>query len=437
MSLNTIVDLVITLDSKAPTQEGFGTPLLFGYHTAWLDDRVRLYEEADEMLEDGFTADDDLYMAAKIVKSQKPSPSQFKIGRRVTPLTQVIEIVPTITTQGFKYKGTIGGKTLSYTVLASASVSSICTALASAINALSAGTTAVASSTKVTCTAGTAGEVVSFDLGGGMQITDATADTTTDDELPGVLDDDSDWYGLIVVDSSSKATILLVAAYIEAIRKIYTFQTADTNVLDGNEDEDVLTALKDSSYSRSVGIYHRAIGGVEWLAAGWQAGRLTSQPGSDTWAFKTVTGVKVDKLLAAHEAAILAKNGSHYTNTGGLNITFEGKTPEGEYIDTTRFVDWQYARQREAVLATLATPEKVPFTDDGVDMVRSALSGVLQQGENVGGFKKDPKFKITAPKVANVSVAMRKNRTLPDISWEAELAGAIHRVGPIRGRISV
>ena len=437
MSLDTIMNLQITVESRAPSQEGFGTPLIFGYHTAWVDRLVKEYAQADDMLDDGFVVDDALYKAAQIVKSQNPCPTVFKIGRRVTPLTQIVTITPTVSTLGFKYKGTVGGKALSYTVVADATPTTIATALAGAITALAIGATAVALVDVVTLTTTAAGVVLDYDFDGGIQIKDATVDATTDNELPEVNDEDSDWYGLIVVDSSSKATTMHAAGWVESVRKICTVQSADTDILDSNVTDDTFSELMDSTYGRTNAIYHRALGGKEWLAAGWQAGRLTSDPGSDTWAFKEVRGVKVDTLLQSHESAILAKKGSHYTRTGGLPITFEGKSGAGEYMDTVRFIDWVYARMRERVLGVLANNPKVRFTDTGVDILRLALMSVIQEGINAGGFAATPEPTFSAPLVKDVSAANRINRTLPDVSWTANLAGAIHRMTPVRGRVTV
>lgn len=662
MSLDTIMNMSITVESRAPSQAGFGTPLLFGYHTAWIDQLVKLYATADEMLDDGFTADDDLYKAAREVKSQNPSPDVFKIGRRVAPLTQVVTLTPLNTTEGFKYKGTIGGKSLIYTVLAGATTLTVAAALIAAINALNAGTTAtgdaaaavlgtiagpwalvtgdtlkisidtevpgspetvtftgaaaarettntsatpfaladadvlnvkidrgtaqaivfntasfvditnatapevaavingqivgakatvtntnhvtITSDTKglashvevtggtanaagklnfataevngtgnvntlagvtlnevkaaveaivtdcvvtnsngyllisslttgpsskvnvsasgsaqtkvgldtavhvgttgagvVTCTANSAGKVVSFDFSTMkrtyLQVKDVTADTTTDDELPLINEEDSDWYGLLVVDSSSKATALNTAAWVESQRKLCVLQTGDTEVLNSDVTDDTMSALKDSSYARTGCIFHLPIGGVEWLAAGWLAGALTTTPGSATMAFEEVPGVKVDLLLPGEEASILAKNGSHYTNTGGLGTPFEGKSGSGAFMDTTRFIDWVYARMRETVLGVLSNNLKIPFTDAGVDILRLAIMSIIQLGINAGGFASTPPPTVTAPLVKDVPATDRINRILPDLSWTAQLAGAIHRLTPVRGTVSV
>lgn len=441
MSLDTIMNMSITVESRAPSQAGFGTPLLFGYHTRWLDRKVKSYATADEMLDDGFDTDDALYKAALIVKSQNPSPDSFKIGRRVTPLTQIVVLTPKITAVGYKYLGTVGGKAFSYTVLASATLTTVGAAIAALINTLAAGTTAASLVGVVTCTTATPGAVVEFDFSDTpadeLNLKDTTVDTTTDDELPLIAKEDDGWYGLLVVDSSSKATGLNAAAWIESKRKICVVQTSDTDALDSIVTDDLLSDLMDSSYARTGGIFHRSLGGNQWLAAGWLAGALTTTPGSATMAFKAVAGVKKDKLQSGEEATLLLKNGSHYTDINTLGITFEGKSGAGEFLDTTRFIDWVYARMREAVIGALANNLKIPFTDGGVDIMRGLISAVIQQGQAAGGFAYDPPFTVSVPKVKDVPAANRIARILPDLSWTAQLAGAIHRLNPVRGTVSV
>lgn len=441
MSLDTIMNLTITVESRAPSQAGFGTPLLFGYHTRWLDRRVKEYAQADDMLDDGFDTDDDLYLAAKIVKAQSPSPDRFKIGRRVTPLTQVIVLTPKVTTEGYKYKGTVGGKAFSYTVLAGATLTTVGAGIAALVNTLSVGATAANLAGVVTSTAGTPGTLVAYDFSDtppdDLEVKDATVDTTTDDELPFVDKYDSDWYGLTVIDSSSKATALNAASWVETKRKLCTVQSADSETLNSGVTDDVFSALKDSSYARTHGIYHRAIGGNEWLAVGWQAGMLTTTPGSATPAFKSVAGVKKDRLQSGEETALQNKFASHYTDINNLGITFEGKSGSGEFVDTVRFIDWVYARMRETVLGILANNPKIPFTDGGVDIMRGGILSVIQLGQAAGGFAYDPAPTVTAPLVKNVPAANKIARILPDVDWTATLAGAIHRMNPVRGRVSV
>jgi hypothetical protein len=147
-------------------------------------------------------------------------------------------------------------------------------------------------------------------------------------------------------------------------------------------------------------------------------------------------GVSVDSMSASEWTTIQGKNFTTYTEIGGRNVTFEGKTPSNEFIDITHFIDWLHAEIQQDVWDTLAANEKLPFTDEGIQTVVAAIEGALRKGVQRGGLKKDPMYAVTAPKVADVSLTDRANRKLPDIAFTAELAGAIHRL-VIRGKVTV
>ncbi|HVJ89404.1 MAG TPA: DUF3383 family protein, partial [Labilithrix sp.] len=267
--IDQIINLVITLDTRAPSQAGFGTPLILCYHEAWAD-RVREYSSPDEMLDDGFTTDDQAYKDAQIIVSQSPHPSTFKVGRRDTPLTQKIDITPTVTKAGFVYTGSIAGQTWTVTVQAEDLVADICDDIVTAVNALSNDVvTATDGTSKVTLTADDAGAVHAFTFGPGLDVMDVTTDSTTDDELAAIVAADSDWYGLTIADSQSKDTIVLGAAWAETQKKIFLAQTADANCLSSGSSTDTMAALKAASYKNTATIWHRHIGGTERLATGW------------------------------------------------------------------------------------------------------------------------------------------------------------------------
>lgn len=432
------LNLRITVKSKSITRESFGVPLLFGYHEAWLSDFVREYSEAAELLDDGFDTDHYLYKAALKVKSQKPNaPKTFKIGRRETALTQIINITPTVTTVGYKHAGTVDDKAYAYTVLDGDDLAAICTGVASAISALSVGVTADGSSgTEVVCTADDAGAVHSYEIGKGSELLDATTDTTTDNDLANVFDEDFNWYGLSVLDSGSKATGELVAETIEAYRKISTLQTADDECGDADEDEDLLSSLKDSNYERTGTIYHRKIGGSECLALAWMAGALTRTPGSDTWAFKSPTGVTIDKLKTGFESAILAKNGNVYDDEQGH--TWEGKTASGQYFDVIRGVDWLYSELVATVKLFFETNDKVPYTNDGAGLLGSAIENVLERASKAPYNLLDPATTaVEVGKIEDQSDLDRQARVFPAISAAPRLQGAIHTLDPLDILISV
>lgn len=436
MSFDTIVNLVITVNSRAPEQASFGTPLLLGYTAAWLDELVREFADPSELLDAGMTTDDTLYKAGVILKSQEVSPPTFKVGRRTTPLTQITHLTPTVVTPGYVYKPVVLGTEVSYEVQTGNTVEDIVTALQPTIHAL-AGVTCTEDNTKLVVTGDTPGVNFSVDPGKGMLVSDATADTTTDDALAAILDEDDDFYALTVVDSLSKATGLLGAAFTESVRKIGLFQSGDSACWDGSSTTDLMYAAQALDYSRSGICFHKPLHGSEYLAVGMLAGRLPHDPGAETWAFKSVAGVTVDALSASQQNAILAKNGSHYTRTGGRNFYFEGKAASGMFQDTIRGIDWVYARIRERVIYVLTNNLVVPYTDSGVDLMVSNIQSVLDQAVVMGIFAANPAPVVTAPLVANVAIELRAARILPDIKFTARLAGAIHRLNPVTGLVSV
>jgi hypothetical protein len=66
--------------------------------------------------------------------------------------------------------------------------------------------------------------------------------------------------------------------------------------------------------------------------------------------------------------------------------------------------------------------------DNGIRVVVEALRSALQDGEDAGFLKENPKFTIIAPAEADLSDADLAARSLPDVHWEAKPAGAIHAV---------
>jgi hypothetical protein len=67
--------------------------------------------------------------------------------------------------------------------------------------------------------------------------------------------------------------------------------------------------------------------------------------------------------------------------------------------------------------------DKVPFTDEGVQMVVSPLKAALEEGKKNGILAS---YEINFPAVADVSVTDKGKRFLPDVDFTGVLSGAIH-----------
>ena len=78
----------------------------------------------------------------------------------------------------------------------------------------------------------------------------------------------------------------------------------------------------------------------------------------------------------------------------------------------------------------------MPYTNQGIDVFRSIVNGVLQLGIDQGILTASPAPVVTAPDISQVDTADKTARTLRNINFTATFAGAIHKV-TVQGTISV
>lgn len=434
-----IVDLQIVIEDKAPDQPSFSTLLIAAYHTAWLE-LVREFSEASELLDAGLTDDHPLYKMALAVKAQDPAPATFKVGKLGSAPTQIIHIIPTITTQGYVYKGTIDGVAWTYTVGAAATIQIIVEAIVALPALVGLGITFTEDDTKIIGTATTPGVLHAYTVGKGLKLLDATADAGLAADLAAIANYDNDWYGLAIAYQSS-AYITAQALYVEANKKVSLAQTADWDVVDGTNTDDIASDLVALGYSRTTVWAHRFIAGTEWLAAALLGKLLTLDAGSYTAAFQQLAGISVDVWSTGELSAIKAKKVSKYTRVHGLNITFEGKAPSGRYIDLTIFADWLYATIQVDAFGYIAqngSGKKVAYTNAGLSGLKGTIENSLAKGKKNPNPGLDPEVQsvVTVPSVAQQSQADKAIRYARGLTFGDRASGALHGA-QIRGTVSI
>jgi len=161
---------------------------------------------------------------------------------------------------------------------------------------------------------------------------------------------------------------------------------------------------------------------------------LTFQPGSATWVFKDFKAVPTYELDTSEFTTADKKNVMLYCLVADVATTFTGKVGSGEYIDIIHGCDWLKARIQNKVFTDLKKNKKVPFNDTGITIITDALRAALQEGKDVAELLDD--FTITAPEKADVPEDQRANRTLPGVSFDAPVQGAIHSTR-IRGNVTL
>jgi hypothetical protein len=439
MSVQDVVNLTITLISSFPTKAGFGTALILSGKSSlptWGGDLVRKYSAADDMLTDGFTSDDIEYKFAVALKSQRPSPPSFKVGRLGFAPVQTIEITPTAQNNGV-YSGKFNSLPFTFTADASATVAEITAGLTTAITAL-AGVTAADNTTKVTATTDTAGFFGQYtELTKNLAVKDVTPDPGDFAAALAAIDAfDSDYYA-ILCPYSAETLVNELAGAVETRRKLLVVASADSD-LKTSSTTDLGSDLAGTNRFRTSVFYHQDVGST--LAAAITGQRLTSVPGSDTWAFKELSGVTASTLTTAEATFLKNKSVNYYVSLAGVGSTLWGTVASGDYLDIVRGIDHLFARIQEDVLGLFQANEKVPYTNKGAQ----ALVGVVQS--QLDSHAKDPINFLTneppdapvasAPDVRTISPAVKATRRLPDVIFSGKVQGAIHAVD-IRGTVSI
>lgn len=427
-SASEVVTLEIEIKDAAVSQEGFGTPLIAGYHTYW-SERVRTFSEPDEMTVAPLSmpTDHPIYKAAVALKSQRPTPPQFKVGRRIGTVTHTVRLTPSTPVAGEVYSLKVDDQEVSVTADGTPTVAEVTAALATAITAL-AGVTATDNTSNVSSAGDTAGALHTYtELSSNLAIKDITANpsTTIQTDLAAIRAYDADWYGLLL-DSNSEAEILAAAAWAETQTVLFFASTADSEAKDGNVTNDVASDLKSAGYHRTVLLYHHVPS--EYAAAAWAGRMLPKAPGSATWANKSLAGVSKSPLGDTERGVLKGKNANYYVDVKGIGFTLDGRAASGRYIDITHGMDWFDARTAERVVAMLANNDKVPYTDKGAELVRAQVLGQILEGITNTVIDGDSPYSVTVPKVADVNPNDRIARTLPNVKFAFVLQGAVHKV---------
>lgn len=409
--------------------------------------RIRFYSSLTEVAVD-FAETDPEYIAASECFAQPIAPSSVAIGRKNSATVDVV----TITLDAALVASNVFGADINGVALSGAGLtwdtneSTTMDAIAAIIQALTEVSTCVASDVgavgyKNTLTiTGVAGydiivtdEAITLGASQANLVVARIDGESYTQALAKIVQESDDWYAL-AIESRTDANILLVAAWIETQKKLFAIASSDTDIL-GSGSADIAAQLEALNYDRTITIFN-ADAATIFPEFAWFGKMLPTDPGSATWMFKTLTGIVATVLTSGQRTYALAKNCNIYHEVGGVDMTEEGKVASGEYIDVIRGIDWLQARMMEKIFGHLVNSPKISFTDAGIAVVEADVRAILDLGIAKGLIALTPAYTVTVPLAADVSSANKIARNLPDVTWEATLAGAIHHV-TIAGRVIV
>jgi hypothetical protein len=180
---------------------------------------------------------------------------------------------------------------------------------------------------------------------------------------------------------------------------------------------------------------------------------LARNPGSYTFAFKSLPGVPADSDTTLTENQALAinsmtasvpgpgsKSGNFYKTVAGQNWIFPGSTPSGvsgsfKFADLVIGVDWLQTNMQSDVAAVIAGLPKLPYTNIGMGLLRQAIYARLSLASSAAyglvvpdGADPTRPILITVPNVSTLTPQQRASRGVTGITWSCGLQGAVETV---------
>lgn len=424
-TLNNIVDVSITRETRTIQRASFSIPCFIAEHTIFAE-RAKEYTSLADILSAGFATTSAVYKAATLYFGQTVAPSKIVVGRRLVPSVTITPTVASTTVYSFKANGTL----ITFTSGGSATAAEIVTGLKAALTSAliptsgASGIVATGSNTLILTPSGDASSIANY-TANLVAVNAASVEDWVSATIPAVRAVKDQWY-MLSIDSHANADVLAVAAYIEGIKatspKFYVFSSAASDIKT-SATTDIFSLVKALSYTHTAYIYS---GMATSFAECGLVGRFApEQAGSNIWEQKTIVGLTVDTLTPDEISYIHDKNGATYENVGSVDVVIGGKCADGGWIDESIFVDWLKSRIQESVWALLVNTRKIGYTSAGAAAIEGAMRAVMAEGIQVGGLADDPAPVVTVPNVLNLSSAQRATRTLPDVTFTARLAGAI------------
>lgn len=424
--LTDIIEINISRETAAVAQTNFNVPMFVSAHTRFAE-RSRTYSSLTAVAED-FLPSDSAYIAAQKLFGQVLKPSQIVIGRRLVPSSTI-----NITTVAARsYTLTINDLVFTFVATGADTAITIAAGLKAAYD--------VTPISGVTLTDNLDGTLtIASAIGYSLEVTSNMSSSNSPSveswvtTINEITTENNTWYA-IMIESHLEADVLAVAGQIEGMKKIFATSSSSSDIKT-TATTDTFSKLQDLGYQRTFGMFS-ATANTEYPECAWVGYQLQEQPGSNTWAYKALSGVTVSTLSDTESTNIHTKNGTTYETVGGLNSTIGAKMFGGEWIDVMIFVDWLEQRMKERLWSRLANSKKIPYTSAGAAIIEAEIRAQLNDGIRVGGLSASPAPTVDVPDVLTVSVNARAQRIFEGITFEARLAGAIHFV-KISGTVTV
>lgn len=235
--------------------------------------------------------------------------------------------------------------------------------------------------------------------------------------------DNNEFYGVLLTPAADGDDIKAIAQAVAADEQYRILGTGSV-VADYSANPNLLNDLKTLNIPRNFYIAE----GIDknFLEAAWMGKMLPLQPGSATWANKTLNNAVTTQFSSTNREAIKTNNGNFYSKEAGRDVTFYGVMTNGDYIDTVIGIDWLDNTIKIDMAELFFNAPIVPYNASGIGLVQNTLNASLEKGVQNGVINSD--FVITVPKYLDIPSADKATRTLNNVKFTATLTGAIQKV---------
>lgn len=186
----------------------------------------------------------------------------------------------------------------------------------------------------------------------------------------------SEWYIVYACDATDDE-ILSIAQYVESstIETIQFYTTSSSTVLDG-EENNLMSKMSKAGYHRSLGQYST----TPYAATSIMGYALGNSDTSYVLAYKSEPGVSVEDLSQTNITLFKSNYMNYYVCRGSVYNVFElGTMADGTFFDEVINLDMLNNELQSSVMNVLTNIDKVPQTDDGVEILNAALVPVLDK----------------------------------------------------------
>lgn len=254
----------------------------------------------------------------------------------------------------------------------------------------------------------------------------------TSEWLNEAVNTNKDWRHLVVVKAGETTVeVKDIAAKIEMLNNKMYF--ADVDI-------DNTTTYELNGFNRTVLFYCKTtedypspVSALVGAAAGLAAG-------SFTYKNMILKGISPQALSDTQIEAIHKKGGITFVTKAGDNVTTEGKTAGGEYIDIIDSQDYIISNLEYQTQRTLNLAPKIPYDNNGIATLENVAVNVMRDAYNKGIIATNEDgtaaYTVSYIKRENTEASDRAERRYIGGQFAFALAGAVH-TAEITGEIII